>query len=207
MSDLQCPATLLIARHGEAQYPTEGVLSGHGGRLTETGRRQAVDLAARLRHRRVAAVYTSTMTPAVQTGELVAAELEVRARAVDGLHEFSVGDLAGLAHLDPRPRRVLQAWADGKPAAGRPGRESRLDVVARFEAAVNAIADLHRGETAVAISHGGVICLALPRLAGNAPGDRTRRQFLPNCVPAEVRVDGDGWWLDSWPGTADRWVV
>jgi 2,3-bisphosphoglycerate-dependent phosphoglycerate mutase len=41
MSDLQCPATLLIARHGDADYAVDGVLSDDGGRLTGNGSEQA----------------------------------------------------------------------------------------------------------------------------------------------------------------------
>ena len=48
MSDLQCPATLLVARHGDADYPHAKVLSDDGGWLTETGVAQVRDLAGSL---------------------------------------------------------------------------------------------------------------------------------------------------------------
>jgi hypothetical protein len=48
MSSLQCAARLFVARHGEAEYETE-FCSDHGGSLTALGRRQARELADRLR--------------------------------------------------------------------------------------------------------------------------------------------------------------
>lgn len=207
MSDLQCPATLLVARHGDARYPVRGVLTDDGGALTELGCSQAVALAESVRSRRVAAVYSSEMSRAVRTGQLAAEVLGVRAHAVPGLQEFSVGDLAGLPYTDPRPQRVFDAWVDGDLDAAIPGGESGLQLVDRYEEALATIADLHRGETVVVISHGGVMSLVLPRLADNAPNDLARNRFLPNCAPAELTVDGDGWALLHWPGSSDRSVV
>jgi len=40
MSDLHCPATLLVARHGDAEYGHPSVLSDEGGWLSERGRRK-----------------------------------------------------------------------------------------------------------------------------------------------------------------------
>ena len=48
MSDLQCPARVFLARHGEAAYETE-LLMDHGGTLTARGRAQARELGEKLR--------------------------------------------------------------------------------------------------------------------------------------------------------------
>ncbi len=207
MSDLQCPATVLVARHGDARYPVHGVLTDHGGSLTDLGRTQSVALATAVRARRVAAVYASTMARAEATGGIVADQLGLRLHVVAGLQEFSVGALEGVPYTDPRPQRIFEAWLDGDLDAAIPGGESGLEVIARYEAALGAIADVHRGETVVVISHGGVMSLSLPRLADNTPNDLARARFLPNCAPAELTADGDGWLLHAWPGSTDRTVV
>jgi 2,3-bisphosphoglycerate-dependent phosphoglycerate mutase len=207
VTDLQCPVTLLVARHGDAQYPVHGVLTDDGGWLTDKGREQAAALADRVRGRRVAAVMTSTMNRAVQTGRIVADHLEVVHHAVPGLQEFSVGSLAGVAYRDPRAQLVFDAWLAGDLSAGCPGGESGQVVLTRFEAALREIADRHRGETVVTISHGGVMSLVIPRMADNVPNDLARQRFLPNCVPAELTLDADACRLVSWPGSTDRSVV
>jgi broad specificity phosphatase PhoE len=207
VSDLQCPVTLLVARHGDATYPVPGVLTDDGGRLTDKGAAQATELAERLRSRRVAAVFTSTMNRAVETGRIMAERLGSPVRVIEGLQEFSVGDLAGVPYRDPRPQSVFDAWLDGDLSVGCPGAETGLDVVRRYEGALAGVADEFRGETVAVISHGGVMSLVLPRLADNTPNDLARQRLLPNCVPAELAVDGDGWLLVSWPGSTDRSVV
>jgi probable phosphoglycerate mutase len=92
MSDLQCPATLLIACHGEARYATDGTGSDDGGGLTERGRGQVRHLVEQVRARRIADVYSSTMVQAVQSAELASSGLGVRRIATAGLQELSVGE-------------------------------------------------------------------------------------------------------------------
>lgn len=76
MSDLQCPTTLVLARHGDAEYESLS-LAEVGGSLTTAGRRQAVALGDALAGRRVAHVWTSTLARAVQSAEIAAARLGV----------------------------------------------------------------------------------------------------------------------------------
>lgn len=207
MSDLQCPATLLIARHGDADFTVRGVLSDEGGVLTDKGRAQVSDLADTLRPRRIAAVYTSRMERAVESGELAARELGVKSLVVDGLQEFSVGKLAGISYRDPRAQEVFDAWLHGDLDASCPSAENGAMVVKRFKESLEEIADIHRGETALVFTHGGAMSLVIPRLSVNVRNDLAAQRFLPNCVAAEVEVDADGWRILSWPGTTDRTTV
>ena len=74
-------------------------------------------------------------------------------------------------------------------------------MVARFVAAVEALADRHRGETVLVVSHGGVMTLAIPNTAENVRPELALDAMIPNCAVAEVEVDADGWRLvGPWPG-------
>ena len=201
MSDLQCPATLLIARHGDADHPVHGVLSDDGGCLTELGRAQVGVLAGRLLSRRIAAVYCSSMKRAVESADLAAAQLGVQLFVADGLEELSTGDLAG-SHQDPRARQVFDAWLHGSLDAGYPGGEDGHTVVKRFKDALEDIADTHRGETLLVFTHSGVMSLVIPRLALNVRNDLAAQRIPPSCAPAEVAVDADGWRVISWPSSS-----
>ncbi|CAN7362340.1 histidine phosphatase family protein [Knoellia sp. LjRoot47] len=207
MSDLQCAATLLVARHGDADYPHARVLSDDGGWLTDKGRAQVQALATSLAGRRVAAVYTSPLQRAVETGVIAADELGVTSRVVRGLEEFSVGALAGRDHDDPELLGVFEAWKAGHLGTFIPGGESGEQVLERYREALGEIADLHRGETALVISHGGVMSFALPRMGRNVRSDLAAQMFLPNCAVAEIAIDADDVSVVSWPGSADRSVV
>ena len=200
MSDLQCPATLLIARHGDAEYALGGVMSDEGGWLTDLGRAQVGELAKTLRSRRIAAVYSSRMERAVESADLAAAGLGVRRLVTEGLEEPSVGELAGVSFQDPRAHQVFDAWLQGHLDAGYPGGEDGHTVVKRFKEALEEIADSHRGETVLVFSHSGVMSLVVPRLSVNARNDLAAQRLPPSCALAEVEVDADGWRVLSWPG-------
>ena len=207
MSDLFCPATMLVARHADAEYGHPHRLSDEGGWLTDKGREQARALAESLRGRRVARAFTSTMQRAVESAAVAAEVLGVGVVELDGLEEFSVGALAGRDFDDPELESVHNAWRNGDLGQLIPGGETGEQVVARYREALQEIADLHRGETVLVFSHGGVMSFVLPRIATPVRRDLLEREFLPHCEPAEVEVDADGYRVLSWPGTSDRAVV
>jgi broad specificity phosphatase PhoE len=201
MSDLQCAARILVARHGEATYAHPELLSDEGGRLTDLGRRQAAELGERLGVERVAAVYTSRLRRARQTGTVVGDRLRLAPATIEGVQEFSVGSLAGTPALGPESRAAFVAWLSGDLDRRWPGGETGTEVVARFVEAVEALADRHRGETILVVSHGGVMTLAIPNTATNTEPGLSWAADIPNGAVAELAVDSDGWRLvGPWPG-------
>ncbi len=206
MSDLQCAATLVVARHGDADY-VESWFSDEGGTLTAAGRRQAERLAESLASRRIARVWSSDSSRAVQTAEIVAARLDVGVEVRKPLREVDLGDLLGKPFDVDLIHQVTDQWYAGDLQPGFPGGENGEQVIARYHDQLAEIADLHRGETVLVFTHGGVMSFVLPRIATPVRNDLVAREFLPNCEPAELEVDADGVRVLSWPGTSDRAVV
>jgi probable phosphoglycerate mutase len=199
VTDLQCAARVYVARHGEAVYESE-LLSDAGGWLSPLGREQARTLAERLAPERIARVWTSDMARAVQTGEIVAGALGTDVVVRTGLREFGVGHAAGTTG-DPDPfAETFAAWLDGDLTARIPGGESGEEVTARYGAVLEEIADAHRGEAVLVISHGGVMCMALSALAGNLALNHSRDRPLPNGGVVALEGDADGWVARSWAG-------
>ena len=199
MSDLQCAVTVLLVRHGEAVPDGLGVVSDEDRPLTPRGHEQARELGERLRERRVAAVWSSALVRARTTADAVGEVLGLPVRVVEGAHEFSVGSLAGSPDGAERAHAVYTAWLAGDLGTGCPGAETGHEVVARLEAVLDDLRDLHRGETVVLVTHGGVMTVAAARLCRGAPADLAGTR-VPNCAVAEVAGDSDGWDLVSWPG-------
>jgi probable phosphoglycerate mutase len=204
VSDLQCPATVLVMRHGESEGNVSRRLSAAepGGGLTDRGRQQARAAAEVLAERNVARVYCSPLLRARQTASELAAALGAGEPVVlQGMREFGLGDLEGSdSDADwARVDAVFDAWLDGDLQAALPGAESGRDVVARVRDDLDGVADLHRGETVVVVSHGGAMSLALPWLAHNVRNDRARGAGIANCAVVELSGDSDGWRLVSWP--------
>ena len=171
MSDLQCAATFLVVAPGDERR-ADLASPDNGGALSDQGRRQVHQLVGQVRTRRIAAVYSSRGRPALESAELAATELGLALVVVDGLQELSADDLAL-----------------GSPDAGR-----------LFTEAIEAIADVHRGETVLVFTHVAVMSLALPKAWVDA-GNGSASGPLPDCALAQVEVDADGWRLVSWPGT------
>jgi probable phosphoglycerate mutase len=197
MSSLQCPARLLVARHGEAEYETE-LCSDAGGSLTALGRRQARELADRLKGERIARVWTSPLSRAVQTAEIVAAALGVDVVVREGLREYGVGSLAGTGGDEATAiGPVFLAWTRGDDTATIEGGERVADIVARVEVVLREVADAHPGESVLVVGHGGTILATVPQLAGLSRGHGLGLT-LSNCGVVEVEADAEGWRLVSW---------
>ncbi|WP_151082845.1 histidine phosphatase family protein [Nocardioides cynanchi] len=193
MSDVHCPARLVVARHGEAAYESD-LMSEAGGSLTPLGRAQARELGERLAGERVAGVVCSELARAVQTAEIAAAVLGLPVTVREGLQEFPAGDFRGRPYdhglFDP----MVQAWLAGDLALGVPGGETGRQTADRVLAVLDGIADQYRGETVLVVSHGGVILSlwgALAPGAAHAPVE----DLVPNCASYVVERDADGWRL------------
>lgn len=198
-----CAATLVVARHADAEY-LDKVFSDEGGTLTAAGRTQAGMLAEHLRIRRIAHVWCSDSARAVQTAEIVAAALGVTVTTRKGLREIDVGDLLGEPFSVPALCEVTDHWFDGDLGVAFPGGESGSDVVARYEAALSEIADIHRGENVLVVGHQTAACIALPTLARNVAPRYADRHRLDNGEYAELVVDSDDWALTGWGGTGEE---
>ncbi len=199
MGDLFCAATLVLARHGDAEYD-ESWFSDEGGSLTPEGRTQSLALADALAGRRVARIWSSDTSRAVQTAELAAGRLGLTgARAVvaqKSLREMAIGDLLGTAFDLDALHRVTDRWFDGDLEARFPGGESGAEVVTRVGGALRAIADEHRGETVLVVAHQMATAVTLHALTGSP-------RMLENGEHLEVVTDADGWRLVLLP-TPDR---
>lgn len=195
MTMLHCPATVLLARHGEAAYETS-TWSDEGGSLTRAGRAQAASLADRLQGRRVAHVYCSTMARAVQTAEIAAAQLGVGTTTRVGLQEFEVGAFAGVTRDTDPFATTFARWLDGDLTLRLDGGETGEEIVARARLVLDDIADAHPGETVLVVAHGGILTLAVRTLLSHESGVRPRR--FANCSFAETELRADGRRLIGW---------
>ena len=107
--------TLLLVRHGETDWNADGRLQGHTDRpLTDFGRRQARDLAAALAGEDLTAIYSSDLTRARETAEIVAERLGLPVVLDRDLREKDWGNWEGLTAVErdassssaSRPRRT-----------------------------------------------------------------------------------------------------
>jgi 2,3-bisphosphoglycerate-dependent phosphoglycerate mutase len=191
VSDVHCPARIIVARHGEAEYETPE-MNATGGSLTTLGRQQARDLGERLRPERVAAVVCSELSRAVQTAEIAAGVLGLPVRVRERLQEYPAGDFLGRPYEHGFFDAMVTSWLAGDLAAGVPGGETGRETADRVLAVLEDLADQFRGETVLVVSHGGVILALWGAIAPGspvAPGN----DLVLNGSTYVFENDADGW--------------
>jgi len=182
---------MVVARHGEAEYEAPE-MNATGGSLTVLGREQARGLGERLRSERIAAVVCSELSRAVQTAEIAAGVLGLPVRVRERLQEFPAGDWLGrpfdAAVFDP----MVDRWLAGDLEAGVPGGETGRETSGRVLAVLDELADQHRGETVLVVTHGGVILSLWGAIAPGSPA-APAGDGVANCSTYVFERDADGW--------------
>jgi probable phosphoglycerate mutase len=152
----------VLIRHGE---PDRQAAERHDPGLSDLGALQAQRLGQYLRAENISALYTSPLTRAAQTADILGSALGLQPRVRDGLAEFdrdapeylNFEDLA--ADTDPRYLAFLRG--DLSPW-GTDLESFRARVTAEIERIIGA----HRGERVAVVCHGGVINCYLSALVG-----------------------------------------
>jgi 2,3-bisphosphoglycerate-dependent phosphoglycerate mutase len=191
VSDVHCPARIIVARHGEAEYETPE-MNATGGSLTTLGRQQARDLGERLRPERVAAVVCSELSRAVQTAEIAAGVLGLPVRVRERLQEYPAGDFLGRPYEHGFFDAMVTSWLAGDLAAGVPGGETGRETADRVLGVLEDLADQFRGETVLVVSHGGVILALWGAIAPGSP-DAPGNDLVLNGSTYVFENDADGW--------------
>src|SRR5262249_49274610 len=177
---------LLLVRHGETQLTAEDRFSGAVGvDLSDAGRRQVEQLAARLAGQTICAAYASPLSRTLETARILAAPHDLPIVERDGLREISHGRWEGLTRKEVETRfgDEYTAWEADPFTFAPEGGESGLAVLARALPVIRAIVAAHPGETVLAVSHKATLRLVLSSLLGFDPrGYRDRLDQAPACL-------------------------
>ncbi|MDX6402179.1 MAG: glucosyl-3-phosphoglycerate phosphatase [Gaiellaceae bacterium] len=178
--------TLLLVRHGETDWNREGRWQGMSDTsLNELGRDQARALASSL-DGTVDAVYSSDLTRARETAEILAGKLGLEVRLDPRLRERGFGSWEGLTtpEIEERFAETHRLWRAGE-SSGAEDAEPFEAFSERIEAFLGDVVEQHPGEEVLVVSHGGSI-RAIHALATGLDYVRDHRLIpaVANCVVA-----------------------
>ncbi len=191
---------LFLVRHGETEWNAAGRIQGHSeSDLTDRGRAEAAAAADALSIRRLAAVYTSPSSRALDTARAIADRHELAPITEPRLKEMNFGELEGLTweEIGERYPEAQNAIRGSDPNYVIPGGENRVQLIERGMAAMNDIAERHRNETVCAVSHGGTIGWFAREVLG-IPHDVGSRFRSSNCGIHVFEMHDDGWFMRTW---------
>jgi len=168
------PGTLIyLFRHGEVVLADTRRFIGHlDVPLSPLGERQSAAQAARLASVKLAALYTSDLTRARRTGEIIGAPHGLVPTVVPALREMAMGRWEGLtaAAIQRDEPAKFAEWMANVGEFPFPDGESLPDLEARAWPAFESIAGAHAGQAIAIVAHGGTNRALLCRALGLPPG-------------------------------------
>ena len=192
---------VLLVRHGQTDWNVDGRWQGVlPVGLNAEGWSQARALAASLKGRPIAAIYSSDLPRAFETASVVGNAVGLVPHSDTRLREFNLGIFQGLTR-EQIEERYPEQWQEFRIDYWNyviPQGESRRALQVRVHQAFAAIATQSAGQEVMLVSHGGAIRMLLMALF---PNDAAMRDVhIENASLTTLEHNADGWRL---AGVAD----
>jgi broad specificity phosphatase PhoE len=179
--------TLLFVRHGQSEGNASRIMQGWlDTPLSELGRRQAEVVAHRLVSAGAARLYASSLRRAWDTAACIASATGLELEAADGFREYMYGAAQGLSWNEVEARFGVTTgdWGTGRI----PGEEGAAAFHARVTTAFEELAERHRQDVAIVVSHGGTIARLVTWVLGASVGG-----YLPFTTPTNTSITAFAW--------------
>ncbi|MCB0092573.1 MAG: histidine phosphatase family protein [Caldilineaceae bacterium] len=153
---------IILVRHAETEGNFNGVWNGvTDAPLTERGQRQIEAVARHIAHlvqeQPIAHFYASPMGRTRKTAAAIGAAIGKEAIIHHELREFDLGDWEGRSMKElGEQEKLWEIWATD-PHFAPPNGESPDGFSRRAVKIIGELAELHAGETVLAVTHGGII--------------------------------------------------
>jgi broad specificity phosphatase PhoE len=176
---------LVLVRHAIAEG--DGRFQGQRDvPLTVEGHRQLSDLVLKLSRYPIRTVYSSDLSRAQATAEAAAHEFGVKLDTRSGLREMHFGCWEGLSwrQIARRYPRLSALWIKRFPRQQIPGAERFNQFVRRVQREIRNLIAVNQGLCVLAVTHAGVIRVALAK----ALGMQVRNLFRLALDPCAINV-------------------
>jgi broad specificity phosphatase PhoE len=191
-------ATFFLIRHAACEglgYRINGRMQGV--LLTEKGKQEAQQLAERLAHAAISAIYSSPLERAQATTQAIANRLNLSWQTDNELNEIDYGEWTGKRYEELKDLPEWKEYNSRRCSAQIPGGESMRELVERVRLAVTRIAKQNMEQVVAVVSHGDWIRAAVTGFIGVSLDQLRRFQVDPASVSV-LRVE-------DWGATLVRW--
>ena len=181
----------ILIRHGETDWNIEGRWQGQADvPLNERGREQAIQTADALAGIKFAAIYSSDLSRARDTAEVLASVAKLKVQFDVRLREIHQGEWQGLLISEIRAKYAdaIRLRMIDPISVVPPGGETTLQVMERVVAAIEDIRQKYSGQTVAVVSHGFAIACLLVHYQ-NLPIERIWDLIPENGGWREIEVN------------------
>jgi len=198
-------AKIIFIRHGETIWNTEKRLQGHlNSPLTSKGETQASLIAKRLKKGHFTSLYSSDLGRALQTAEYISNACNKPIIIDKELREHDFGIFQGLTYKEMEDKYPIE-WNKYNSSNGFnyiiPQGESLKQRSERAIKVLNKIAERHKKETIVIVSHGEILSDILTYILEITPNN-TSKFNKRNAAYNVFNKVGSEWTLDVWGDTS-----
>ncbi|NMA34114.1 MAG: histidine phosphatase family protein [Clostridiaceae bacterium] len=192
---------LYITRHGETVWNVQRRMQGQkNSELTDRGRQQAALLSKTLEDVEFETAYSSSSERALQTARIIVGNRNIPIVPLDSLREINFGEWEGRNAGDVEkeyPEQYRNFWE--YPLLYEPvGGESFDDIINRFRAALELLADRHDKGNILVVTHAVALKTIALIVEKKELKDFWSGTFIHPASLSIIEHDGTGWKAVKW---------
>jgi probable phosphoglycerate mutase len=184
---------IILVRHGQTEWNREERFRGRAQvPLNETGLVQAEVTGRRIAAEwRPTAIYSSPLSRAIKTAEVIARHFDLPVQVHPGLTDIDYGQWEGLTPDEVRKLspKMIDDWFNTPDSIRIPGGETLADVRARAMETINEIVARHEGQSVVVVGHtviNRIILLGVLGLSNDRFWRLRQDTCAMNCIEADM---------------------
>jgi len=187
---------VVLVRHGQTAWNAQGRAQGHTDiGLNDVGRRQSEAMAPVVAAFEPSLLVSSDLARARETAAFLEKQTGLTAEQDPRWREYDLGERTGLTlpEFGELMGVEFDGWWDVHAHLEVPGAESPDELAARVRPAFEQVLDrLAEGETAVVVTHGASLRVALAGILGWPVETAGGMEAMNNCAWATVAETGPG---------------
>ena len=196
--------TIYLVRHGETDWNVKNIIQGQIDiPLNKKGENQALEIANELKDIHFDAIFSSDLSRAKRTAEIIATERKLAVVATKTLRERYFGKFQG--KIFPKEKNIKEMIRflikNSKAESEKP--ETDASIMSRLVAFLKEISVAYKGKTVLLVTHAAPIRTLLIHL-GFGTYDNLPNGCIGNLAYVKIKNDGSEFVIEETSGIVKR---